>query len=121
MLGPLGDRWARRISHRASITLVIVLSVLVGAISYASVGYLDRVDTASACARRPVSGTSVLPGAPAVVAAGLAKELFGCAPTVVIANTDRAADVAAAVRDPRRADRQLVTFRQRSVLECGIG
>ncbi len=97
MLGPWGDLFARRISRRASITLVIVLSVLVGAISYASVGYLDRVDTASACARRPVSGTSVLPGAPAVVAAGLAKALFGCAPIVVIANANRAADVAAAV------------------------
>lgn len=97
MLGLWGDRCAKRISRRASITLVIVLSVLAGAISYASVDYLDRADTASACARRPLSGTSVLPGAPAVVAAGLAKALFGCAPTVVIANANRAADVAAAV------------------------
>src|SRR5258707_3992777 len=108
MLGPWGDLCAKRISRRASMTLVIVLSVLVGAISYASVGYLDRAGTASACARRPVSGTSVLPGPPAVVAAGLAKALFGRAPTVVIPNANRAADVAAPVgradqaQDPRR-------------------
>ena len=31
------------------------------------------------------------------------------------------ADVAAAVRDPRFADRQLDALRQRSVLECGVG
>jgi hypothetical protein len=39
----------------------------------------------------------VLSGSPAAVAAGVARALFGCAPAVVVANENSAADVAAAV------------------------
>jgi hypothetical protein len=39
----------------------------------------------------------VLSGTPDVVAAGVARALFGCAPAVVVANADRPAEVAAAV------------------------
>jgi hypothetical protein len=39
----------------------------------------------------------VLSGSPAAVAAGVARELFGCAPALVVANENNAADVAAAV------------------------
>lgn len=97
MLGPRADRLGKRISRRTTIMLVIGLSVLVGAISSASVGYLHRAGAPSACARGPASGTSVVSGAPAVVAAGVARALFGCAPAVVVANVTRPADVAAAV------------------------
>jgi hypothetical protein len=97
MLGPWGDRLERRVSRRVAITLVITLSVAVGASSYALVVHLTRGNAPAACRRRPDSGTSLLSGPPATVAAGVAKDLLGCAPTVVVANEDQPASVAAAV------------------------
>jgi hypothetical protein len=97
MLGPWGDRLERRVSRRAAITLVITLSVVVGATSYALVVHLTRGNAPSACRHRPDSGTSLLSGPPAAVAAGVAKDLLGCAPTVVVANEDQPGSVAAAV------------------------
>jgi hypothetical protein len=96
MLGPWGDRLGQRVSRRGGITLTIALSVAVGAGSCAFVGFQDRVATSSACTRQE-AGTSVVSGPPAAVAAGVAQALFGCAPSVVVANADRPADVAAAV------------------------
>jgi hypothetical protein len=97
MLGPWSDRLGRRISHRAAIALVITLSVLVGATSYAFVGYLHPSAAGpSACRRQPISGTSVLSGPPAVLAAHVASALLGCASSVVVAN-DNPASVAAAM------------------------
>jgi hypothetical protein len=96
MLGPWGDRLGRRISHRPAITLTIGLSVAVGATSFALVGYQHHAPATSACTRQ-TAGTSVVSGSPAAVAAGVAQALFGCAPSVVIANENRPADVAAAV------------------------
>jgi hypothetical protein len=96
MLGPWGDRVGRRISHRPGITLTIALSVIVGAASCALVGSGHQAPAASACTRQ-TAGTSVVSGPPAAVAAGVAQALFGCAPSVVVANAASAADVAAAV------------------------
>jgi hypothetical protein len=97
MLGPWSDRLGRRISHRTAIALVITLSVLVGATSYAFVGYLHPSAAGpSACRRQPITGTSVLSGSPAELSAGLANALLGCASSVVVAN-DNAASVAAAM------------------------
>src|ERR1700733_11436210 len=96
MLGQWSDRLRRRISHRAAIALVITLSVLVGATSYAFVGYL-RPSAAghSACRRQPMSATSVLSGSPAELAAEVANSLLGCASSVVVANDDPASVAAA--------------------------
>jgi hypothetical protein len=96
MLGPWGDRLGQRVSRRAGITLTIALSVAVGAGSCAFVGFHGRVAASSACTRQ-TAGTSVVSGSPAAVAAGVAQALFGCAPSVVVANANRPADVAAAV------------------------
>lgn len=65
--------------------------------SYTVVDRLNRSDASSACAQRPASGTSVLSGSPAAVSAGVARALLGCAPALVVANENSAADVAAAV------------------------
>src|ERR1700683_2883273 len=62
MLGPWGDRLERRVSRRVAITLVITLSVVVGATSYALVVHLTRGNAPSACPHRPDSGTSLLSG-----------------------------------------------------------
>jgi hypothetical protein len=94
MLGPWSDRLGRRIPHRAAVALVITLSVLVGATSYAFIG--PSGPGPSACRRQPISGTSVLSGAPAELAAEVASSLLGCASSVVVAN-DNAASVAAAM------------------------
>jgi hypothetical protein len=96
MLGPWGDRFGQRVSRRGGITLTIALSVAVGAASCAFFGFQHRVTASSACTRQ-AAGTSVVSGSPAAVAAGVAQALFGCAPSVVVANADRPADVAAAV------------------------
>src|ERR1700735_3691385 len=97
MLGQWSDRLRRRISHRAAIALVVTLSVLVGATSYAFVGYLHPSAAGpSACRRQPISATSVLSGSPAELAAGVANSLLGCASSVVVAN-DNPASVAAAL------------------------
>ena len=96
MLGQWSDRLRRRISHRAAITLVITLSVLVGATSYAFVGYLHPSAAGpSACRRQPISATSVLSGSPAELAAEVANSLLGCASSVVVANDDPASVAAA--------------------------
>jgi hypothetical protein len=92
----IGRFW-RPISRRTSVVLVIALSVAVGAMSYAVLGSGHRADAGSACTRDLASGTSVMSGSPAAVAAGVARALFGCAPAVVVANENRPADVAAAV------------------------
>jgi hypothetical protein len=96
MLGPWGDRFGQRVSRRRGITLTIALSVAVGAASCAFVGFQHRVPASAACTLQ-AAGTSVVSGPPAAVAAGVAQALFGCAPSVVVANADRPADVAAAV------------------------
>jgi hypothetical protein len=96
MLGPWGDRFGQRVSHRPGITLTIALSVAVGAASSVLVGYLHQAPSPYACTR-VTAGTSVVSGPPAAVAAGVAQALFGCAPSVVVANADSPADVAAAV------------------------
>jgi hypothetical protein len=96
MLGPWGDRLGQRVSRRGGITLTVALSVAVGAASCAFVGFQDRVAAPPACTRQS-AGTSVVSGPPAAVAAGVARALFGCAPSVVVANADRPADVAAAM------------------------
>jgi hypothetical protein len=97
MLGLWGSRFGGPIAQRTRITLVIALSVVVGATSYAMLGPAPRAGAPSACARHPASATSVLSGAPVAVAAGVARALLGCAPAVVVANAERPADVAAAV------------------------
>jgi hypothetical protein len=96
MLGPWGDRFGQRIAHRPGITLTIALSVVAGAASFAIAGYQHHPQASSACTRQ-TAGTSVASGPPAAVAAGVAQALFGCAPSVVVANADSPADVAAAV------------------------
>jgi hypothetical protein len=97
MLGQWSDRLRRRISHRAAIALVVTLSVLVGATSYAFAGYLHPSAAGpSACKRQPISGTSVLSGSSAELAAEVASSLLGCASSVVVAD-DNPASVAAAV------------------------
>lgn len=97
MLGPWDDRFGRRISRRAGIMLIIASSIVAGWGSYTVVGDLHRADAPAACTHRPASGTSVLSGPPAEVAAGVARALFGCAPAMVVANENIPADVAAAV------------------------
>ncbi|HEV2240590.1 MAG TPA: hypothetical protein VGR98_06055, partial [Streptosporangiaceae bacterium] len=47
-------------------------------------------------------------GAPGAVAAGVASALFGCAPTVVVANADHLADVVAAVAAAEQAHAPLL-------------
>jgi hypothetical protein len=88
--------------------LVIVLSVAAGATSYAALGPLSGAAAHPACRHRPVSGTSVVSGPPGAVAAGVASALFGCAPTVVVANADRLADVEAAVTAAEQAHAPLL-------------
>jgi len=95
MLGPWGDRFRQRVPRGAGMTLAITLSVAVGA-SGAFAGYRHEQDSASACTRQ-AAGTSVVSGSPAAIAAGVAQALFGCAPSVVVANANLPADVAAAV------------------------
>jgi hypothetical protein len=108
MLGPWSDRLRRRISRRTAIAIVITMSVLVGATSYAFVGYLHPSAAGpSACRRQPISGTSVLSGSPAELAAEVASSLLGCASSVVVAN-DSPASVAAAVPLAERAHAPLL-------------
>jgi hypothetical protein len=107
MLGLRGNRFGPR-PRRPGITLVIALSVAVGAASYAALGPLSGAAAPAACRHRPVSGTSVVSGTPGAVAAGVASALFGCAPTVVVANADRPADVAAAVTVAEQAHAPLL-------------
>jgi hypothetical protein len=108
MLGQWSGRLRRRISHRAAIALVITLSVLVGATSYAFAGYLHSSAAGpSACKRQPVSDTSVLSGSPAELAAEVAGSLLGCASSVVVAD-DNPASVAAAVPLAERAHAPLL-------------
>jgi hypothetical protein len=97
MLGPWYDRFGRRISRRAGITLMIASSVAVGATSYIVVDGLHRAGAPPACTHHRASGTSVVSGSPAEVAAGVARALFGCAPAMVVANENHPAEVAAAV------------------------
>src|SRR5215472_3001772 len=96
MLGLRGNRFGP-CSRRPGITLVIALSVVAGAASFAALGPMSGAAAPAACRHRPASGTSVVSGTPGAVAAGVASALFGCAPTVVVANADRMADVAVAV------------------------
>jgi hypothetical protein len=58
--------------------------------------------------RLPTSGTSVLAGAPDVVAAGVTRTLFASAPVVVLASPGRSADMAAAARAALRAHAPLL-------------
>jgi hypothetical protein len=97
MLGPWDYRFGRRMSRRAGIMLIIASSIVAGGTSYTVVGGLHRSDAPAACTHRPASGTSVVSGSPAEVAAGVARALFGCAPAMVVANENLPADVAAAV------------------------
>ncbi len=107
MPGPWGDRRGRQISHRPGITLTIALSVAVGAVSFAFAGYQHGAPASSACTRA-TAGTLVESGSPAAVAAGVAQALFGCAPSAVVANANRPADVAAAVFVAERAHAPLL-------------
>ena len=107
MLGLRGLRFGPR-SRRPGITLVIALSVVAGAASYVAAGSLSGAATPTACRHRPASGTFVVSGTPGAVAAGVASALFGCAPTVVVANADRLADVAAAVTAAEQAHAPLL-------------
>jgi hypothetical protein len=59
--------------------------------------------------RSPAATTSVLTGAPEVVAAAVARELFASAPVVVVAGADRPADRAAATLAERAAAPLLLT------------
>jgi hypothetical protein len=97
MLGLWDSRCGLRISRRTGITLIVASTIVAGSVSYTVVGHLRRADAPSACTHRPASPASVLSGSPAAVAAGVARALFGCAPAVVVANENSAADVAAAV------------------------
>jgi hypothetical protein len=76
--------------------LIIASSIVASGASYTVVGALQRADAPAACTHRPDSGTSVVSGSAAEVAAGVARALFGCAPAVVVANENVPADVAAA-------------------------
>src|SRR5215467_3994504 len=107
MLGLRGLRFGPR-SRRPGITLVIALSVVAGAASYVAAGSLSGAATPTACRHRPASGTFVVSGTPGAVAAGVASALFGCAPTVVVANADRLADVAVAVAAAEQAHAPLL-------------
>jgi hypothetical protein len=107
MLGLTDNRIGRR-SRRPRITLVIALSVVAGAASYATLGHLNGAAAPGPCPHRVTSGTSVVSGTPGAVAAGVAGALFGCTPTVVIANANRPADVTAAAAMAEQAHAPLL-------------
>jgi hypothetical protein len=107
MLGLTDNRIGRR-SRRPRITLVIALSVVAGAASYATLGNLNGAAAPGPCPHRVMSGTSVVSGTPGAVAAGVAGALFGCTPTVVVANANRPADVTAAAAMAEQAHAPLL-------------
>jgi len=82
----------------AGAVLVVAAAVAVGTTSCtASVPHNAQAHVRLAArTRRPASGTSVLAGAPDVVAEGVAQKLFASAPVVVVVNPSRAADLTTA-------------------------
>ena len=116
MLGLTDNRIGRRTgrtrvtgsTRRTRITLVIALSVVAGATSYATLGHLTGAAAPGPCPHRVTSGTSVVSGTPGGVAAGVAGALFGCTPTVVVANANRPAEVTAAATIAEQAHAPLL-------------
>jgi hypothetical protein len=89
--------------------LVIALSLVAYTLAKTSDGRVrSQAGPASACARRGGPGTSVLSGAPDVLAADVAGVLLRCAPAVVVANAGSQADVAAAVIAAKHAHAPLL-------------
>jgi hypothetical protein len=90
--------------------LVVFAAVAVGTASCAGASGHDQQAHVrlAASTRLPASATSVLAGAPDVVAEGVAQRLFASAPVVVVASPDRPADLAAAGRSALRAHAPLL-------------
>jgi hypothetical protein len=77
--------------------VVTFLSVIAVTMSGTFIGHLlNRVGPVAACPHSPALATSVLSGPPDALAAGVAGDLLGCAPEVVVANAGSQADVAQA-------------------------
>jgi hypothetical protein len=107
MLGLTDNRIGRR-PRRLRIRLVIALSLLAGGVSYATLGHLTGAAAPGPCPHRVTWGTSVVSGTPGAVAAGVAGALFGCTPTVVVANANRPAEVTAAATMAEQAHAPLL-------------
>jgi hypothetical protein len=104
--------------------LVVALSLVVYSMTRSPPGRLARKTdpaSASACARRPVPGTSVLSGAPDVLAADVAGMLLRCAAAVVVANAGSQADVVTAVAAAEHAHAPLLLASQLATVAVGGG
>jgi hypothetical protein len=108
----LDIRPARTRTFRLAAALLVALSaVAFGTMSYvAAIAKPQSPDAGLAPrTRSPAATTSVLAGAPEVVAAAVARELFASAPVVVVAGPGRPADRAAATLAGRAAAPLLLT------------
>ena len=94
----------------AGAVLVVVAAVAAGTTSCAGAAPHDHQADVRLAARTrlPASATSVLAGAPDVVAEGVAQRLFASAPVVVVASPGQPADLAAAARSALRAHAPLL-------------
>jgi hypothetical protein len=90
--------------------LVVSTAVAAGATSCAGAGGHDQDAHVRLAARirLPASAVSVLAGAPDVVAADVAQNLFASAPVVIVASPDRPDEVAAGVSQSQRAHAPLL-------------
>ena len=90
--------------------LAVVMLVVLSALAFGTMSYVAAVARPqssgvrpAAQTRSPTAAVSVLAGAPEVVAAGVARELFAAAPVVVVADPDHPADWRAAAALARRS------------------
>jgi len=110
------DRTRARMPHLAGAMLVLLSAVAVGAASCTgAVTYSHRAHLRMvARTHQPESATSVLTGAPDVLAAGVAQRLFAVASVVVVANPNLPADLAIAAAQAERAHAPLLLTAARS-------
>ena len=121
-------RTRTRTFRRAAAALVLFSAVAFGTMSYMAAAAKPQSADAPLMAhtRAPGAATSVLSGAPEVIAAAVARQLFASAPVVVVADPDRPADRARAAAVAERAAAPLLLTSGRpaqggSVLRAEIG
>ncbi len=110
VMSPSSDRAHAQVRLSTAALLLVLSAVLAGATACA--GQSGSASTSRPLAARthpPVSATSVLTGtAPDVLAADMARQLFAASPIVVVANSQRPADLAVAASRARHAGAPLL-------------
>jgi hypothetical protein len=105
--------------RHAGAPLAAALCVATVAISATYFGHQHQARPPSACQQRPAENTSVASGSAETVAAGVASELLGCAPAVVVADADSLPNVTAAAAAASRTHAPLLLLPQIAVASRG--